>query len=725
MSNVSQIETPDGSTYDLVAKIGRGLVRATMDNTASSATSFIVSADNITSLYDGLTIVVTNTKAASKSGIKLNLNNLGAKTIWISNSNAALTTQWALNATYILVFDSVNDRWIWQTGYNTNTDTTTISVIFDGVCYTKAGANGIKQKSLVMLDMDGTLQSLTTTSGTGTSKAKNQTGFIMTNIFYINIGSDVAAGTVPTGSCYVYEQYNVDMRYSTNCGSTLVAGKFLYLVGTVGADGLFYLDDTWWTQTLPTTEDGKVYIFVGNVISTTNCHLSVLHPSYIFKNGGVQLYSGDAKTVNGHTVNSNVPSDAAFTDTHRVIKSDGTQILDSGDTPLDIRSGDNVNLTLASGTGSDVMLQINAANTRKSFYGTCTTAAATAAKEVTLANTDGWELVAGVIIGVKFSNSNSASNVTLNVNGSGAKSIYFSSAVYTGSATQITGYANIVNYYMYDGTNWVFINTGDNYRDTNTVTQLRSGGSRPIASANNGIYRYTLFGMTSNGTFASFATSGATSTKTFDTTDYFDISKIYYNNNSSGTNAGGEMANNTVFFAINAVDMRYSANGVTTSASTSSLVTQKPLYLVFDRNNTNLSNNYHKLKSPYYTQTPNDSNAIYVKVGMMNDCYRVDLWQNNEAFVYLGSSLVPYHKANAIDQEFSGTVNGAVGDTTVTISYGRIRTGSSIIPYCQTASGKPVTLSSLTVPSNGSAVLTFPALTEAATFKLLIMNTGG
>lgn len=103
----------------------------------------------------------------------------------------------------------------------------------------------------------------------------------------------------------------------------------------------------------------------------------------------------------------------------------------------------------------------------KSFYGTCSTAAATAAKVVTLSNDVGWNLVPGVIIGVKFSNNNAASSVKLNVNGSGAKSIYFGNYVYTGTAVQITGWKDYIIYYMYDGTNWMFLNNSYNFADTN------------------------------------------------------------------------------------------------------------------------------------------------------------------------------------------------------------------------------------------------------------------
>ena len=114
---------------------------------------------------------------------------------------------------------------------------------------------------------------------------------------------------------------------------------------------------------------------------------------------------------------------------------------------------------------------------RRAFYGTCSTAANESAKTVTLASTDGWSLTAGVIVGVYFSNSNTASSVTLNVNGSGAKSIYYNNAAYTGNSTAVTGYAKRVNYYMYDGTYWVFLSNGiidSNNAVTQTATTTNS-----------------------------------------------------------------------------------------------------------------------------------------------------------------------------------------------------------------------------------------------------------
>lgn len=113
-----------------------------------------------------------------------------------------------------------------------------------------------------------------------------------------------------------------------------------------------------------------------------------------------------------------------------------------------------------------------------SFYGTCSTAAGTAAKVVTLSDATGWSLKVGVIVGVKFTATNTASNPTINVNSSGAKSIYFNSAVITTANLNKAGYANRIEYYMYDGTYWVWINwsTDDNTTYSSmTVAEYQAG----------------------------------------------------------------------------------------------------------------------------------------------------------------------------------------------------------------------------------------------------------
>ena len=156
-------------------------------------------------------------------------------------------------------------------------------------------------------------------------------------------------------------------------------------------------------------------------------------------------YNIDSVTTNGHTVNKDVPSNAVFTDN----------------------------------------------NNRKAFYATCDTAADAQKKVATLANSDGWELKAGTIVGVKYTNTNTYSStdeapLTLNVNNTGDKQIYASNVLSpTGTQTTFYGYAGQIMYYMYDGTYWAFLgHSADNNSDTKVRQTLKSDNvDRPLLMA--------------------------------------------------------------------------------------------------------------------------------------------------------------------------------------------------------------------------------------------------
>lgn len=112
----------------------------------------------------------------------------------------------------------------------------------------------------------------------------------------------------------------------------------------------------------------------------------------------------------------------------------------------------------------------NISNKFISGYGTCSTAASTATKIVTIADTN-WQLKVGTIIGIYFSTSNTASNVTLNVNNTGAKSIWYNNSKYTGNNTCVTGVAGSVIFYMYNGTYWVWLSNSSNL-NTDTIPAI-------------------------------------------------------------------------------------------------------------------------------------------------------------------------------------------------------------------------------------------------------------
>ena len=136
---------------------------------------------------------------------------------------------------------------------------------------------------------------------------------------------------------------------------------------------------------------------------------------------------------------------------------------------------------LSSTTVEDAIIEIATTPTGGGLsFGTCASTADTAAKAITVSSDQNFELKAGATVVVKFTYTNTASSVTLNVNSTGAKSIYYNAAVYTGSDALVCGSANGVNVYTYDGTNWIWIAHSydkDTTYETMTAAELTTGSS--------------------------------------------------------------------------------------------------------------------------------------------------------------------------------------------------------------------------------------------------------
>ena len=175
----------------------------------------------------------------------------------------------------------------------------------------KVGANGVRSYSLIMKDTDSTWSSLfgSAYNGTATGKTVCTSGFLPGSILYsagAPSGGNYAAGA---NTSTVYDGYPLDFRYSSNCASTLVSYKPVYLVGEMHDDGLFYLDETWWTQTVPTAEDGKTYVYVGEAYSSYQVWLSVENPAYQFYEGKFRKLSEVEEIKAARTATNYLASD--------------------------------------------------------------------------------------------------------------------------------------------------------------------------------------------------------------------------------------------------------------------------------------------------------------------------------------------------------------------------------------------------------------------------------
>ena len=170
------------------------------------------------------------------------------------------------------------------------------------------------------------------------------------------------------------------------------------------------------------------------------------------------------------------------------ITSSGRVIILSGRFRMNDSSASNyigtwVNCTDSSGTlptGYSVQISGKVMQ-RKTAYATCTTASDQQIKVATIDDPT-WVRQVGCIVGVRFTNTNTYSSTTsapcqLNVNNTGAKNIYYnnthSGAGNTGTSSMLYGLANRTNFYMYDGTYWVWISAG--YEQTYSPASLGFG----------------------------------------------------------------------------------------------------------------------------------------------------------------------------------------------------------------------------------------------------------
>ena len=144
----------------------------------------------------------------------------------------------------------------------------------------------------------------------------------------------------------------------------------------------------------------------------------------------------------------------------------------SGNAVTAVTADANGALTVTKGTtfltGHQTIKQDGVTGATVNRFGTCSTAAGTAAKAVNI-TTGTFNLEAGARISVRFSNENTANSPTLNVNSKGAKNIFHRGAQITNGTNKVL-LAGVVDF-IYDGTQWHLIG---NYIDTNDNTKVIS-----------------------------------------------------------------------------------------------------------------------------------------------------------------------------------------------------------------------------------------------------------
>lgn len=134
-------------------------------------------------------------------------------------------------------------------------------------------------------------------------------------------------------------------------------------------------------------------------------------------------------------------------------------------------------------TSGAVASEANSLKASVGYY-ECNTAAVTPAKTV---SASGYKLMAGGNIRIKMTNSNTANNVTLNINSTGAKALYYDSAQASSTNTWKAG--EVLEVY-YDGTQYQCASgggekfaTGEAVKDVSLLDNLDGSGNIPKSSA--------------------------------------------------------------------------------------------------------------------------------------------------------------------------------------------------------------------------------------------------
>lgn len=178
---------------------------------------------------------------------------------------------------------------------------------------------------LLTKDYEYLLPTNSVNNSTATTKAMTTEEFDpFGEIYYWNSTSTASAGgNMPNTN--LYRQYMADLRYGFNYAQgTFTARKPVYLVCTPQENGMAKLYSEPLTQTLPTSADGLMYIYLGTMYEDTSpykVNLSLHHEVFMYIDGEARavgphaLTAGDADTVGGHTVEIDVPANAKFTDT--------------------------------------------------------------------------------------------------------------------------------------------------------------------------------------------------------------------------------------------------------------------------------------------------------------------------------------------------------------------------------------------------------------------------
>lgn len=293
--------------------------------------------ESVTEYRDGMIVCVKVPVAGNGTyGTALQINNLGYKPV-VYNVNSMVSTRysvgsvvWAVyNATQTasLYIDSASASTVtgcWQVqDYDSNTNT--IGYQLRTNSSTRPVSSATYRYRLMFSSLDNSqwvpANNSTSTNATSARTVNQEVINPWGRIIYYGTTTARTAGQSLSTSAQ-WDRYILNLGYSFNDGSEL-ALTFpgpVYIKCTPQAGGGAIIDSTTpYTQTLPSTADGKIYIYLGQAYSASEVELMDYHPVFCHDGTKIALwtdtngFSGDYNDLTNKPTNvSSFSNDAGY-----------------------------------------------------------------------------------------------------------------------------------------------------------------------------------------------------------------------------------------------------------------------------------------------------------------------------------------------------------------------------------------------------------------------------
>lgn len=279
-------------------------------DSTSTATAFTATVEGITELKNGTCVYLMNgkvTSAAASTAPKcftLDINNLGAKPVYYTTAAASYaTTQFGVNSTMLFVYNTTRvSSGCWDLFYGFDSNTNTLGYQLRTNSSTLPAKFKTYRYRLLFTSADHAhFVAANASTSTDADAAKTPTTEKIDPfgpIVYYGYTTAINANA-NFGATYLWTQYTLNLGYSFNTAGAALTLTFpapVYVKAAPQTDGSAIIDATTpYVQALPSTADGKIYIFLGLAYSATGLELRAEHPVYYYKDGAIRLWSNAAE----------------------------------------------------------------------------------------------------------------------------------------------------------------------------------------------------------------------------------------------------------------------------------------------------------------------------------------------------------------------------------------------------------------------------------------------